>query len=332
MRPEALLTAVAAAALLVTVGAALVVPGFVAEPESDDPPARLDVAETTLETGEVTGETVTFDVTAFVAHRGGPAENVSVVVRAIDDSGVVSDTAREDRRTLEGDGEHEFPVPVTVPREGGYEIRTILYVDGERVDVASASVSGVEALTPPYAETNVGFHRFDRQPAVEYTIDSTDDGDVTLAVTSYLTNGGDEAESGFRITVTARHAAANVVADRAETSVGSVAAGRTEFVETAVTVPNESNYYLDVTLWRDGVVLDSARTAANLDPRRTVDVEERTESVAFEAGEFETDRDGRPRGETEDAAGGAESQPGFGAPVAVVALLFGAVAARRWSR
>ena len=333
MRPEALLTVIAVAALVVTVGIALVVPGFVAEPDTDEPPARLNVAETTLETAAVTGETVTFDVTAFVTHRGGPAENASVVVRAVDDSGVVSDTARTDRSTLEGDGEHEFPVSVTVPRDGGYEIRSILYVDGERVDVASATVSGLEALTPPYARTNVGFHQFDRRPAVEYAIDSIGDGDATLAVSSYLTNRGDDPESGFRLTVTARHAEANVVADRAETAVGSVAPGRTETVETTVTVPNESNYYIDVTLWRDGGVLDSARTAANLDPQRTVDVETETESVAFEASEFETDRTGGSGAEMDDPSrGSAESQPGFGAPVALVAVLLGVVAARRWSR
>ena len=333
MRPEALLTVIAAVVLLLMVGVALVVPGFVAEPESEEPPARLDVAETTLETETITGETVTFNVTAFVTHRGGPAENVSVVVRAIDNSGVVADTAREDRRVLEGDSEHEIPVSVTVPREGGYEIRTVLYVDGERVDVASASLNGVEALTPPYAESNVGFHQFVQQPAVEYTIESIDGGDATLAVRSYLTNSGDDPESGFRIAVTARHAEANVVANRTETTVGAVSPGRTETVETAMTVPNESNYYLDVTLWRDGVVLDSTRTAANLDPRRTVDVETQTESVAFEASEFETDRAGGSRTEMEDASGrDAESQPGFGAPIALVALLVGGVVARRWSQ
>lgn len=331
MRPEALLAAVAAVALFATVGVALLVPGFVAEPEPDEPPARLDVAETTLETGTVTGETVPFDVTAFVTHRGGPAENVSVVVRAVDDSGVVADTASVNRSTLEGDGEYEMSASVTVPREGGYEIRTVLYLDGDRVDVASASVSGVDALTPPYAESNVDFHRFSQQPAVEYTIGSVEGGDATLDVTSYLTNGGDEPESDLRITVTARHAEANVVADRAETTVGTIDPGRTESVGVSVTVPDESNYYLDATLWRDGVVLESTRTAANLDPQRTLDVEERTQSVEFEAGEFETGRAGNPRSDS-DGATDAESQPGFGAPVALVALLLGAVATRRWSR
>ena len=329
MRPEALLASLAVVVLIATVALAVLVPGFVAEPEPDDPPARLDVTETTLEIGEITGETVTFDVTAFVRHRGGPAENVSVEVRAVDGSGVLVATASEERQTFDANGEHRIPLSVTVPREGSYTIRTILYVDGERTGVAEAKLSGVEGLTPPHAHSTVEFHRFPQQPSVEYTIESVDDGTVTLVVTGYLTNTGDSPEAGIRVGVTARHAEAGVVADRTATDVGEIDPGRTETVETTVTVPDESNYYLDVTLWRDGVVIDSTRAAANLDPRRQIDVDERTEAVAFDAGEFETTRgDGppEPRPEAEP-----DDQAGFGPAVAVVALMIGVVAARRWS-
>ena len=329
MRPEALLTAIAVVVLAATVALALFVPGFLAEPDADEPPARLDVTETTFEVGEVTGETVTFDVTAFVRHRGGTAENVSVAVRAIDESGALSATATHDIDRLEDDGEHQLPLSITVPREGSYEIRTVLYVDGERTDVATASVSGVEALTPPYADSTVQFHQFTQQPSVEYAIESVDDDRATLRVTSYLTNGGDDLESGLRLSVTARHADAGVVADRDETNVGSIDPGRTEFVEATVTVPDESNYYLAVTLWRDGVILESTRTVANLDPQQTIDADETVEPVEFEASEFETERDERPPPEPERDA--TESQPGFGVGAAIVALLLGAAAARRRS-
>jgi len=330
MRPEALLAGVAVAALAATVALALFVPGFLADPGADEPPARLDVTETTLEVGDVTGETATFDVTAFVRHRGGPAENVTVAVRAVDDAGVLADSIETDPIRIDREGERRLNASVTVPRQGGYEIRTVLYVGGERVDSATATVSGVGALTPPYAESSVGFHRFDRGSPIEYAIDSVEGGEATLRVRSYLTNGGDDSESGLRVAVTARHAEAGVVADRAETAVGSIAPGRTAGVETTVTVPNESNYYLDVTLWRDGVLLESARAAANLDPQRTVDVDEQTESVQFDAGEFETDRGagGAPE-RPED--GDAESQPGFGIAAAVVALSAAALAAGRWN-
>lgn len=333
MRLEALLASVAVVALFVTVAAATLVAGFVADPAPDEPPARLDVAETTLAAGEVTGETATLDVTTYVRHRGGPAENVTVVVRATDaESGLVADTTTRELGTVRPDGEREVSLSVTVPREGGYEVATILYVDGQRVDTATASVSGVSALQPPRTRTSVAFHRFPDRPPVEYRIASVEDDRVTLDVTSYLTNGGDDPESGLRLVVTARHADAYVVADRAETTVGTVEPGQTATAEVQVTVPDDNNYYLDATLWRDGVVLESTRAAANLDPQETISVNETRREVAFEAGDFETDGGGggRPPRATETEAD-AESQPGLGVGVALVALLASVVAGRRWS-
>lgn len=330
MRPEALLAGVAVVALAVAVALAVVVPGFVAEPSPDEPPARFDLAETTLETSEITGETATLDVTAFVNHRGGPAENVTVVVRATgSESGLLEDTAEHSLDTVDSNGEREFDASVTVPREGGYEIQTILYVDGERVDQAAAEVRGLEALTPPHAASSVEFHELGRQPAVEYAIAAVEDDEVTLAVTSSLTNGGDDFESDLRLVVTARHAEANVVADRAETSVGTIEPGRTASTEVDLTVPDDANYYLDATLWRDGVAIESTRAAANLDPQQTISVDETRETVQFEAGEFETARADRPPQPEPDED--AEAQPGFGIAAAVLAVFVGLAATRRWS-
>lgn len=331
MRFEALLASVAIVALLGTVAAATLVAGFVADPAPDEPPARLDVAETTLAAGDVTGETATLDVTTYVRHRGGPAENVTVVVRATDaESGLVADTTTRELGTVSDDGEREVSLSVTVPREGGYEVSTILYVDGQRVDTATASVSGVGALEPPRTRTSVSFHQFPDRPSVEYRIVSTDGDRVTLEVTSYLTNGGDDPESGLRLVVTARHADAYVVADRTETTVGTVEPGVTATSSVQVTVPDDNNYYLDATLWRDGVVLESTRAAANLDPEETISVNETRREVAFEAGDFETGDGGRPPRPT-GTPSGVEGQPGLGVGVALVALLASLVAGRRWS-
>jgi PGF-CTERM protein len=331
MRLEALLASAAVVVLLAAVGAAALVSGFVADPGPDEPPARLDVAETTLAAGDVTGETATLDVTTYVSHRGGPAENVTVVVRATDaESGLVADSTNRELGTVRNDGEREVSLSVTVPREGGYEVATILYVDGQRVDMATASVSGVGALKPPRVRTSVAFHEFPDRPSVEYRIASADGDRVTLDVTSYLTNGGDDPESGLRLVVTARHADAYVVADRAETTVGTVGPGLTVSPEVQVSVPDDNNYYLDVTLWRDGVILESTRAAANLDPQETISVNETRREVEFEAGDFETGdgSGGRPPRETE---AGAQNQPGFGVGVALVALCGSLLAVRRWS-
>ncbi len=333
MRPEALLGAAAAAAVLAAVALAAFVPGFVSAPapEPDEPPARFDVAEMTLAADEVTGESATLETTVFLRHRGGPADNVSVVARATDaDSGLVVDTTRRDLGTVDNEGEREVPLSVTVPREGGYEVATLLYVDGERVDVARASVSGVGALTPPYAESTVRFHEFPDRPAVEYRIASVADDRATLNVTSYLTNGGDDAESDLRLVVTARQADANVVAARSEARLGDLAPGRTARPSVSVTVPDGYNYYLDVTLWRDGVVLESTRAAANLDPDETLAVNETRRDVAFRASDFETGggSGGAPTPAVDESDGAA---PGLGAAATVVAFVAGLLAVRRWS-
>jgi len=332
MRLEALLGAAAAVAVLVAVALAAFVPGFVSPPapDTDEPPARFDVAEMTLASGEVTGETATLETTVFLRHGGGPADNVSVVARATDsESGLVVDTTRRDLGTVDDEGEREVPLAVTVPREGGYEVTTLLYVDGRRVDTARASVSGVGALTPPYAESAVGFHEFARRPSVEYRVDSVEGDRATLNVSSYLTNGGDDPESGLRLVVTARQADSNVVADRNEVRIGAIAPGRTAAEDVRVTVPDGYDYYLDATLWRDGVVLESTRAAANLDPEETLSVDETRREVAFEASDFETGRPAAAPRATEAASGGDGT--GFGAVAAVVALVAGLLAVRRWS-
>ena len=95
MRPEALLGAAVAAAVVVAVALAALVPGFVSAPptEPDEPPARLDLEEMTLQAGDVTTGTATLETTVYLRHGGGPADNVTVVARATDrESGLVVDT------------------------------------------------------------------------------------------------------------------------------------------------------------------------------------------------------------------------------------------------
>lgn len=333
MRLDALLAGAAVATVLLVVAVAALAPGFLADPtaESDRPPARFDVAEMTLAAGDVTGETATLETTVYLRHRGGSAENVSVVTRATGEDGLVVDTTTRDLGSVENAGERQVETSVVVPREGDYEVETILYLDGERADTARASVAGVGALTPPHAESSVEFHEFRYRPSVEYTVESAGDDEVTLSVASYLTNAGDDPESDLSLVVTARQAEANVVAARAERTVGTVDPGRTATPTVALTVPDGYDYYLDATLWRDGVVLGSTRAAANLDPEETLSVDESRREVRFEASDFETTRAGPGReedAESSDAASGDGA--GLGAPAALAALAT-VLAARRWS-
>ena len=328
---------VVAAALVVVVAsgvAAVVVPDAVADPADDLRPGTLTVEELPIAPGEVTGETATLAVEARLSHFGNPTENVTVLFRATDsESNLVATEQTVDVGILEDDRETPVEANLTVDREGGYAIETIVFRDGERVDRATRRVSGLEALRPAYADSNVAFAETGAVQPVSVAVGSTDDDGVTLALSGALTNDGDEPTDDLDVTFTARQADSNVVADRVTVPVGDIRAGRTATVDADVSVPNEYNYYIDAVLWRDGVHVDSAQSVANLDPNERISADETDQAVAFEASDFESGstRDGRSgRPESEDST--SEETPGFGLAVGLVALLATALFARRRSR
>jgi hypothetical protein len=141
-------------------------------------------------------------------------------------------------------------------------------------------------------------------------------------VTASLVNGGDDPVGDLRVTVVLRQAESNLVAARRTVDVGQIRPGRTAGPSVALSVPDGYNYYVDATLTRDDVVIDTARGAANLDPQRTISVDETTEDVDLDVGEF-TPEDGgeRPRPRPTGTAGAGASAPGFGAPAALAGLL-----------
>lgn len=336
MVPERLLVGGALSVVVVSVVAAAAVPGAV-QPDEPGPvrPAMVQIADVHIAPGDVTGDAATLAVETRLAHSGGPAENVTVLLRAVDsESGMVETTRALEVEPIRDGREVAVPGNLTVERDGGYRIESVLYLDGERADHGERTVRGVEALTPEYARTSVEFHRFARtdHPVVEYSVADVEDDQVTLQVGAYLTNTGSDVTDDLRLSLSARQAESNVVADRAEVDVGGIEAGRTATPEVELVVPDGYNYYLDAVLWKDGVVVGTARSAANLDPTETIDADVTEREVGLEVSDFERDR-GRPRPEPtpERTAVDTDGQPGFTAALGVVALLGAALLVRRWS-
>lgn len=336
MARNALFAGVAVIVVAVSIAAAVLIPGALAEREPDEPPARLEIAETTLSAGAVTGETVTLGVQTAIEHEGGPAPNVTVVYRAIDrETGLLATTDRLDLGTVSQDGETTVGGNLTVERAGGYRIETRLYQDGHRIDGGRTTVSGVGTLQPAYAISAAEFHRFEGlatlQP-VQYTVRDVRNGRVTIEVTSFVTNTGDDPADDVRIVVQARQADSNVIADRGSVAVSGIAPGRTVTPATSLTVPDEYNYYLDALLYRDGVIVDTAQSVANLRPTESISANQTRREIGLQVEDFERDRAGPPR-RTETAQEAGAAGPGFGIPAAVAALavLLTAGLVRRWS-
>jgi PGF-CTERM protein len=336
MRRETALAAGAVGVVLLAAVGAVLVPGALADPSEERPvrPGPVDIADMEIAAGEVTGGSVTLNVVTRLSHRGPPARNVSLRVQAVDtESGLVERTRTVAVGNLTEEGEMAVPTNLTVEREGGYRIRAVVYRDGQRIDSGSRELRGLEALQPPYARSDVRFASADALPPVSFSVAESGEERTTLALQLALTNGGDDQPEDLRVTVTLRQADSNIVANRTSASVGSIRPGRTETVETRLAVPAGYNYYIDAVLWRDGVVIDSARGAANLDPSETISVNETRREVELEVGDFTRGEgaDDRPRPEAtgQPTAGGG---PGFGVGAGVLAVLAAALFARRWTQ
>jgi PGF-CTERM protein len=327
------LAAGAAGLVAVALLTAATVPGVLADPTDEGPtrPGPVRIAETTIAPGTVSGETTVLHVQTRLDHRGNPTENVSVRFRATDaESGFVAATETVEVGTLEREGETLVETNLSVEREGGYRIEATVFRDDERLGTGGKVVSGLGGLTPEYARTSVGFSESEALPPVAFSVASVENNRTTLDLAATLTNRGDGPSEDLRVTVVLRQADSNIVAARSEATVGTIRPGRTEQVTTQVTVPSQYNYYIDAVLWKDGVVVDTARSAANLDPTERISVNETRREVDLRVEDFSGDDD---RVETEAPEATFEtssSAPGFGVGVAVVALLSLALLARRW--
>jgi MYXO-CTERM domain-containing protein len=319
--------AVAAVVILLLAGvAAVAVPGALAEPEEEVVrPGPVRIGEVPVAPGQISGQTAELRLLARVDHYDNPTRNVSVRFRAFDaESGLLVDEQRVSVGTIRGDRSVQVNGSLRVEREGGYVLETTIFREGEVVDQQSRRVSGMGALVPPYARSPVRFADGTALPPLAVSVADAGENRSTLQVTASLTNGGDEASGDLRVEFVLRQADSNLRAATTTESVGTIRPGRTGEADAELTVPNGYNYYVDAVLYRDGVVIDTARSVANLDPTETISADETQRDVEFQVEDFEAgdETDGRqPAGERTPAPTTSTGGPGLGVTVAAVALL-----------
>lgn len=328
------LLAAAAALLVLSAVGVVAAPDALVDPRGgDERPGDIRIADTVVAPGEIRGETAELRLGLDLQHRGSTVENVTVRHRAIGaDSGLLADETTVAVGDVDGEGERTVTGTVDVERAGGYRIETVVFVDGERRTSQTTRVGGVEALTPDYADSRVGFTEDTVWPTVAVSVVEADNTSATLSVSVSVTNRGDNVSDDVDLRLLVRQADSNVIADEARETVGSVRPGRTDTVTTTVEVPAGYNYYLDAALFDDDVRIDGTQGVANLNPRETISADETVEDVEFAVEDFAEAADDAPRpvDEADDAAADTrDDTPGFGVVVALAALVGATLYARR---
>ncbi|ESS11211.1 MAG: uncharacterized protein conserved in archaea [uncultured archaeon A07HR60] len=331
MRRETTLVVLAAIVVVVVGGVLAAVPDGIDDPRvGNDPAGDLSVVGQAVEPVSVSGSSVDLRVVTDISHRGGPVENVTVRYRAVDASGgILTDQRRVEVGTIDVAGEQSVEGQVQLPREGGYDVITTVFVGDERVADASTSVQGVAALEPAYVDRSLQFADTSVWPTLSVSVIDTTDDQATLQITASITNTGDTAAAGVELGVLLRQADSNVVAGEATAEVDTIRPARTNTVSTSVTVPAGYNYYVDSILQNDGIIVDEAGDVANLNPQETIQANQTVEDVQFQVADFENGATEIAQ-ETESARDEpvSDGTPGFGAIAAAVALVVITLVAR----
>ncbi|MUV90299.1 PGF-CTERM sorting domain-containing protein [Halapricum sp. CBA1109] len=332
MRREYVMGFTAAAVVAVAILGVVAVPGTTAEASLTQSDGQLTLRETPITPGAVSGDTATLTVTNWLEHTGGPVENVTILVRAVDqETGLIDTRTRASVGTVDSPGDHPVETTLTVNRSGDYRIETLVFENGTRVASGRSHVSGLDGLTPDYAESGLRFHQFGGSlPTIAYSVESVDDRTVRVNATAFLTNAGDDPAGDLQLLVRARQTHSNIVADRATIPVEDVRPGRTANPRVTLRMPDNYTYRLDAVLTRDDVIVDTESAVADLNPTREVSEDTDTESVDVDADAFANDSAADPSADdetVEETADGAG--PGFGVVAAILAVLGAALAVAR---
>lgn len=310
--------------------APLTVPGATAElPDEPARPGPVDLTEMAISPGEIRGGTADLQIRSRLAHSRNPTPNVTVRFRAYDaESGLLVAEQTAELGTVEGS--QAVNETLTVDREGGYVLETTVFSDGEAVDRTRREVAGMSALRPPYADSAAQFADRAGVEPLSVAVEDVGENRTTLSLTAAITNGGDEPTEDLRVEFVLRGADSNLVADKTTVTVGEIRPGRTNEVSGTVSISTNFNYFVDAVLYRDGVIVDSAASVANLDPEETISANRTTRDVSFDVQDFagEDRPDSTPAPEAE-ATVTETSTPGFGIAVALAALTLAGLLARR---
>ncbi len=330
MKPGNLLAILLASAVILSLAIVLLnKDALVSETEFGSPPF-LSIREVDVKPLNVTSAIVEVNVTAYINHAGGKTTNASMLIRAI----------RSDTKLLEAQVFAPFNATETgkdktlivsqnlkVERNGGYELKILLFDNGTILESGSVNIAGLNALTPQSKLSGIMLNNID------FTVSGVSAGRVTITSDIYLENRGSHATENLNLIVKAREAASNLLADKKTSETGVISSESTAIKNVKLEVPDEYNYMVVVELWKGDVMINTWEKPVLLAPSKTVPKETVEKKVDIEVSKFVREG-GVPEGvppfaPPATAPTGLKKEPGFEALAAITALIIVLVLRRR---
>jgi hypothetical protein len=322
MKPFQLLVTIIASLLIITFLLTILNDDVLKKETVYEPASSLSIRDVDVKPVEVTSAKIRLNVTAYINHGGGKTRNASMLIRAVSsDTGLletqVSAQIPEISATAQLTKTIPFSQELTVDRNGGYELKLLIFDNGSIRDSGSVNVKGLGALTPMSKRSGIIFNNID------FTVSGTKDGNVDVRSDIYLENKGSEPSENLEMIIKAREGTSNLLADKTTSGTGVIASETTAVKSVKLTVPDSYNYLVVVELWQGNVLVNTWEKPVLLAPTKTVptgSVEKKvnidvSKFVREESGSYPPDRPSEARAEY-----GEPKAPGFGSLTAIMAI------------
>ncbi len=244
-------------------------------------PGGFVIRDIDLKPVKVTTSTAVFSVGVYLDHYGGNSSNSSLIIKVLDtDTGLLMQEVPMPIPEVEGEKTIEVRNNISVKREGGYEIKVLVFDRDRIVESGSVVINGLEALTPEKREVGVKIRDAD------FGIRDVSGGKVSVEVGVYVENIMDSASPALRMMVKAVQAESNIVADSTWIDVGPINPESLVIKKATVSVPESYNYMIEVTLWNGDVVVDKFSKVLALAPSEVIPEESKVKPINLEVTKF----------------------------------------------
>lgn len=281
MRSENVLAALLAVILIVSLAIVLINSDALVREYDYKPPATFSIREVDVRPVEVTSALIDVNITAYIYHGEGKANNATMLIRAIDSStGLLETESSAPIPESDNDKTVTASERLKVERNGNYDLKILLYDNGSIRDSGMVSIRGINALTPAAKISGVLLNNID------FVITGSSAGRVSVRSDAYLENRGASPSDNLNMVVKARQAESNILADKRSTETGIIASEATAVRSVQLDVPEGYNYMMVVELWKGDVMINTWENALMLAPTKSVPKESVEKKMNIEVSKF----------------------------------------------
>ncbi len=260
---------------------------------------------------------VDLNVTTYVEkYHGDTEKNTSLLLKAYSrESGLLEVQQEVELGAFENGETKAVSQAFSLPKTGGYEIRSVLFEEKTRKASGEIKVYNLDALPADLEDIGLEISEMDFQ------VRKVENGKVLIENDIYLTNEGRETSQDFRMLVKVRELDAGLLADKVWIRTGKIRPQTTVIRNVNLTMPDQYNYAVEVLIWNNDTIVKRGEDYIQLSPEIKIEDESQTAVRKIETSDFESSEERVPVPE-EEYAMEEEPTPGFGLFLSAVLMCF----------